>query len=380
VERAARSGSAAAIERLEVLAYEIPTDGPGGKESDGTLEWESTTLVVCLLHACGETGLGYTYGPRACATLIEENLWQELLGEDALAVKQRWKAMEQSLRNAGRAGIGAMAVSAVDVALWDLKARLHGLPLVDLLDLAHDAVPVYGSGGFCNYPLERLREQLAGWVEQGIPRVKLKVSRHPDEDPRRLAAARDGIGDDTDLYVDANGALSRRDALAWAHRFHDEWNVSWFEEPVGSADLEGLRLLRAEGPGGLDVAAGEYVYVLRDAIALLEARAVDCLQLDVTRCCGISGLLRLSGVADAHTLDVSGHCAPQLSAHALCAVPNLRHLEYFHDHVRIERTAFDGVLSPRGGELRPDRSRPGHGLELKRPDLDEYCVYRGECG
>jgi L-alanine-DL-glutamate epimerase-like enolase superfamily enzyme len=310
--------------------------------------------------------------------LVEEKLAATLLGEDALAVKKRWLAMGESLRNAGRPGIGMMAVSAVDVALWDLKARLRKLPLVDLLDRAHDGVPVYGSGGFCNYPLERLQEQLAGWIEQGIPRVKLKTSRHPVEDPRRLAAVRDAIGEEPELYTDANGALSRKKALAWAHRFRDEWGVSWFEEPVSSADLEGLQLVREQGPPGLDVAAGEYVYVLRDAVNLLEAGAVDCLQLDVTRCGGITGLVRLSGAADAHALDVSGHCAPQLSAHALCAVHNLRHLEYFHDHVRIEAMAFDGVLEPAGGELRPDRSRAGHGLELKRSDLERYCVYRGE--
>ena len=366
------------LERLEVLAYRIPTDGPDGKESDGTLEWDSTTLVVVLLEAGGATGLGYTYGHQACALLVEEKLAESLLGEEALAVKERWLAMARSLRNLGRPGLGMTALSAVDTALWDLKGRLLGLSVVDLLDRAHDEVPVYGSGGFCNYPLERLREQLSGWVGQGIPRVKLKVSRHPEEDPRRLDAARRAVGDEVELYVDSNGALSRQDAVAWAHRFHDEWGVSWLEEPVSFGDLEGLRLVRERGPGGLDVAAGEYVYVLRDAVALLEARAVDCLQLDVTRCGGITGLVRLSGAAEARSLDVSGHCAPQLSAHALCAVPNLRHLEYFHDHVRIERLAFDGVLEPEEGTLRPDRSRPGLGLELRRQDLDPYAVYRGE--
>jgi L-alanine-DL-glutamate epimerase-like enolase superfamily enzyme len=376
-QAATRDGSIP-IERIELLAYEIPTDGPDGKEADGTLEWDSTTMVVVCIHAGGETGLGYTYGPRACATLIEEKLAATLLGEDALAVKERWLAMGESLRNAGRPGIGMMAVSAVDVALWDLKARAHGLPLVDLLDRAHDGVPVYGSGGFCNYPLERLQEQLAGWVGQGIPRVKLKTSRHPEEDPRRLAAVREAIGEDPELYTDANGALSRKQALAWAHRFREEWGVSWFEEPVSSADLEGLRFVREHGPPGLDIAAGEYVYVLRDGVNLLETDAVDCLQLDVTRCGGITGLIRLSGAADARGLDVSGHCAPQLSAHALCAVHRLRHLEYFHDHVRIEALAFDGVLEPTEGELRPDRSRAGHGLALKRGDLEPYCVYQGE--
>jgi L-alanine-DL-glutamate epimerase-like enolase superfamily enzyme len=367
--------TAAAVEGLDVAAYTIPTDAP---EQDGTFDWDSTTVVVCEVHAGGETGLGYTYGPAATGLVIESLLAEVVAGRDALAVAAAWEAMSRALRNAGRPGIGAMAVSAVDVALWDLKARLLGLPLVDVLDRAHDAVPVYGSGGFCNYPLRRLQEQASGWVERGIPRVKLKVSRHPDEDPARLDAVRSAIGDAPELYVDSNGALSRKQALDWAQRFRREWGVSWHEEPVSSADFEGLRLLRDAGPAGLDIAAGEYVYVLRDAANLLDAGAVDCLQLDVTRCGGITGLLRAAGAAAAHELDVSGHCAPQLSAHALCAVPNLRHLEYFHDHVRIEAMAFDGVLEPEGGALRPDRTRPGHGLELRREDLDPHCVYREE--
>jgi L-alanine-DL-glutamate epimerase-like enolase superfamily enzyme len=362
------------LERLTAEAFTIPTDGPDGVEEDGTLSWSSTTIVVVEAHAGGETGLGYTYGPAALVEVVAGALAGELRGRDALAVGEAWESGAAALRNAGRPGLGFMALAAVDVALWDLKARLLGLPLVDVLDRAHDGVPVYGSGGFANYGLERLAEQLAGWVEEGIPRVKLKTSRAPEEDPARLDAVRAAIGDDPELYVDANGALSRKQALAWADRFAHEWGVSWFEEPVSSADLEGLRLLRDRAPGGLDVAAGEYVYVLRDAVNLLEAGAVDCLQLDVTRCGGITGLLAAAGAARARSLDVSGHCAPALSAHVLCAVPNLRHLEYFHDHVRVERMLFDGTLEPEDGRLVPDRSRPGHGLELRRADAERYAA------
>jgi L-alanine-DL-glutamate epimerase-like enolase superfamily enzyme len=353
-----------AVERIAVSAHEIPTDGPGGKESDGTLEWESTTIVVVEVEAGGATGLGYTYADGSAARFIESDLSRIVKGSDALSVRDMWVRMGEQIRNAGRPGLGSMAVSAVDIALWDLKARLLGLPLVDLLDRAHDAVPVYGSGGFCNYDEERLREQLAGWVEQRIPRVKLKVGREPARDGRRLDAARAAIGEEAELYVDANGAFQPKEALAWAERYRSEWSVSWFEEPVGSADLDGLRLVRERAPAGLEIAAGEYAFVALDAVNLIGA--VDCLQLDVTRCGGITGFLQLSALAAVHSLDVSGHCAPQLSAHALCAVPNLRHLEYFHDHVRIESMLFDGVLEPEDGCLRPDRSRPGHGLELKR--------------
>jgi L-alanine-DL-glutamate epimerase-like enolase superfamily enzyme len=203
------------------------------------------------------------------------------------------------------------------------------------------------------------------------------VGRNPAADPERVAVAREAIGSDCELYVDANGAYERKEALAWAERFAYEWDVTWFEEPVSSADLEGLRLLRDRGPAGMDIAAGEYAYVPADFRNLLVAGAVDCLQADVTRCGGFTGLLRAGALADAHGLSLSGHCAPQLSAHALCAVPRLRHLEYFHDHVRVERMLFDGVLEPEGGALRPDRARPGHGLELKHADADAYLVAGG---
>jgi L-alanine-DL-glutamate epimerase-like enolase superfamily enzyme len=359
----------AGIERLDVSAYEIPTDEP---ESDGTFEWDSTTVVIVEAHARGQTGLGYTYGPTAVGKLIEEKLVPEVQGEDVTAPAEIWDKLGRALRNAGRPGIGSMALAAVDCALWDLRARLLGLPLVDVLPRAHDCVPVYGSGGFCSYSLERLGEQLGGWAADGLSHVKMKISREPERDPERLDAAREAIGDDIELFVDSNGALSRNQALDWAHRLRSEWGVTWFEEPVSSADFEGLRFVRSQGPGGLEVAAGEYGYVLADFRNLIGC--VDCMQVDVTRCGGITGLLHVAGLAAGAGLDVSGHCAPQLSAHALCAVPNLRHLEYFHDHARIEPLLFDGTLEPENGELRPDRSRPGHGLELKRADAERYSA------
>jgi L-alanine-DL-glutamate epimerase-like enolase superfamily enzyme len=359
----------AEVESLAVSAYTLPTDEP---ESDGTFEWDSTTIVVVEAHGGGETGLGYTYGPKAIGAVVEELLAGVVRGADVGAAAEVWGAMGARLRNAGRPGMGFMAVAAVDVALWDLKARLLDMPLVDVLPRAHDAVPIYGSGGFCSYSLERLAEQLGGWAQEGIPRVKMKLGREPEHDPARLDAARAAIGDNTELFVDANGAFSRKEALGWAERYAAEWDVRWFEEPVSSADFEGLRLLRDRAPGGLDIAAGEYAYVPADFRNLLGC--VDCLQADVTRCGGITGLLGVAGLSEVHQLDVSGHCAPALSAHALCAVPRLRHLEYFHDHVRIERMLFDGILEPEGGRLRPDRSRPGHGLELKRADAERWAA------
>ena len=362
-----RPGVQAPVESLAVSAFTVPTDEP---ESDGTAEWDSTTIVVVEARAGGETGLGYTYAPAAAGKLVEEKLTDVVHGRDALATGEAWDAMAVTLRNAGRPGIGFCALSAVDLALWDLKARLLGVPLVDLLGRAREEAPVYGSGGFTSYSLDRIREQLGGWVEQGIPRVKIKVSREPERDPERLDAARAAIGDDAELYVDSNGALSRKEAVRWAERFAREWGVTWHEEPVSSADFEGLRLVRSSAP--LDVAAGEYAYVPADFRNLLGC--VDCLQADVTRCGGITGFLRAGALAAAFGLELSAHCAPSASVAACCAVPAFRHLEWFHDHARLEPLLFDGVLEPVDGALRPDRSRPGNGLELKRAAAARYAA------
>jgi len=355
------------IAGLEVSAFTIPTDAT---ESDGTLEWGSTTIVVVEARSGTTRGLGWTYAPEAAGVVVEDLLAPVVRGRRIDELAAVWLECGERLRNAGRPGIGFCALSAVDLALWDLRARLLDVPLVSLLPAVRDRVAVYGSGGFCSYDVGRLGEQLGGWVADGIPRVKMKLGREPERDPARLDAAREAIGDDAQLYVDANGAFGPKEALRWATRYAAEWDVTWFEEPVSSADFDGLKLVRDHAP--LEVAAGEYAYVLADFRNLVGC--VDCLQADVTRCGGITGVLRVNGLASAHGLDVSGHCAPQLSAHALCGVDRLRHLEYFHDHVRVEAMLFDGVLEPVGGALVPDRSRPGHGLELKRADAQRWAA------
>jgi L-alanine-DL-glutamate epimerase-like enolase superfamily enzyme len=364
-------GVEVAVERLEVSVYRLPTDYP---ESDGTAAWDATTIVLVEAHAGERVGLGYTYGDAATGALIRNTLASAIEGSDALAVAANWQALGRACRNLGRPGLASMAIAAIDTALWDLKARLLDLPLATLLDAAHEAVPIYGSGGFTSYPDERLAEQLGGWVDQGIRRVKMKVGREPERDLQRVEVARNAIGDDAQLFVDANGALSRKQALWFALECAGRFDVRWFEEPVSSDDLEGLRLIRDRSPAGMEIAAGEYGYTLAYFERMLEAGAVDCLQADVTRCEGISGFLRVAALCQARSLALSAHCGPSIHAHPCCAVMPLRHLEYFHDHVRLERLFFDGVLEPVDGELRPDLSRPGNGLEFKRADASRYAL------
>src|SRR5438067_9126765 len=363
--RIAKPGSIARVERIEARAYSIPTRTP---EADGTLSWDKTTLVLVNAEAGGVSGIGHSYADVATAKLIEDTLAAEVIGRDAMDVNAGWHAMVRRIRNLGRPGICSMAISAVDNALWDLKARLLNLPLVKLLGHVRQSVPLYGSGGFTNYSIADLQKQLEGWVDQGIPRVKMKVGSHPEEDEKRVKAARKAIGDDAELFVDANGAYSRKQALAMAERFA-EYSVSWFEEPVSSDDLEGLRLLRDRAPAQMEIAAGEYGYDSGYFRRMLEAGAVDVLQADATRCLGLSGFLQAAGLADAFQLPISAHTAPAVHLHACCAVRMLAPLEWFHDHARIEAALFDGAPRVVEGAIAPDPQRPGLGLELNREQL-----------
>jgi L-alanine-DL-glutamate epimerase-like enolase superfamily enzyme len=358
------------IARIQVGAFSIPTATP---ESDGTLEWQATVLVLVETEAGGKTGIGFSYADTSTAKLIHETLASIVIGRDALAIGDCWNAMVAAIRNLGRPGISSMAVAAVDNALWDLKAHILDLPLVSLLGQVRTAVPIYGSGGFTSYSEAELQKQLSGWASSGIPRVKMKIGREPEKDVSRVRAARDAIGGDAELFVDANGAYSRKWALAMASSFAG-LGVSWFEEPVPSDDLEGLRLMRDRAPPGMDISAGEYGYHSTYFRRMMQAGAVDVLQADATRCAGVTGFMQAAALCEGFNLPLSSHCAPSIHAHPCCAATPVRHLEYFYDHVRIEKMLFDGALEPEDGRLRPNLTRPGFGLEFKRADAKRYAV------
>jgi L-alanine-DL-glutamate epimerase-like enolase superfamily enzyme len=358
------------VETLQVSTYVIPTDAP---ESDGTLEWDQTTLVLVEVSAGDVKGIGYTYADTATAEVVRAHLSSVVVGQDVFATAAIYAKMVHTIRNLGRPGIASMAISAVDAALWDTKGRLLGMPLFRLLGEARPQVAVYGSGGFTSYAPARLTEQLGGWAAEGMRFVKMKVGRRPGDDPARVDTAREAIGPDTQLFVDANGAYGRKQALAMADRFAAA-DVRWFEEPVSSDDLEGLRLVRDRGPAGMAIAAGEYGYDPFYFRRMLEAGAVDILQADASRCGGVTGFLLAHALCEAQGMALSAHCAPALHLHLGCALNRICHLEYFHDHQRIERMLFDGTVVPRAGALAPDRSRPGLGLEFKHQDARRFAV------
>ncbi|MEE9094861.1 enolase C-terminal domain-like protein [Pseudarthrobacter phenanthrenivorans] len=370
--RPAKATAEAPVTAIQAAAYTVPTDGP---EADGTYSWDSTTMVLVQAAGGGKTGLGWTYAPAAAAGLVEGLLGPAVRGVDALDVPAAAAAMARAVRNPGNTGLASYAVSAVDCALWDLKARLLDLPLHKLLGSVRDKVAVYGSGGFTTYTADQLRSQLEGWAHrQGIPRVKIKIGQdngtNVPRDLERIRQARAAVGPGTELFVDANGAYTAKQAVRVMREVGAE-AVTWFEEPVSSDHLAGLRVVRDAVDA--DVAAGEYGTGLPYFQRLCAADAIDCLQADVSRCGGITEWLRIAAVAAAHGLELSGHCAPQLSAAVAAATPNFRHLEWFHDHVRIENLFFDGTLDPDGGWLRPGAA-PGNGLSFRTWEADKYQV------
>jgi len=348
------------VEHVSVRVFRLPTARI--PETDGTAAWSATTMVLVEVRAAGELGLGYSYVDAAAAEIVRDLLADCLVGADAFAIAPAHARMVRAVRNHGRAGVCACAISAVDIALWDLKAKLLELPLAELLGPAQAAVPVYASGGFTSTPLDELAREIQDYVAAGHTRVKIKIGRDLELDLARVALAHEAAGAGVELMVDANGAYTRKQALAQAERFREQ-GVVYFEEPVSSDDLEGLRLLRDRS--SIAIAAGEYGYDAMYFRHMLDAGAVDILQADATRCLGITGFLQAAALCEAFGTPLSAHCAPALHAHAGAASSRLVHVEHFFDHVRMEELLFEGTPRLQDGALLHDPRRPGLGRELR---------------
>lgn len=354
------SATCPTIEQLDVAVYTVDTPEP---EADGTLSWDATTAVVVQAHAAAVTGPGWTYSSAAASAVVTDELAGVVTGRDPFDVAGAWAAMHRHCRNFGTRGLVMQALSAVDIALWDLKSRLRDEPLSMMLGQARLTVPIYGSGGFTSLGPTRLAEQVAEWRAAGCTAMKVKIGQdwgaNLTRDLDRVGQLRDLAGDGVVLMVDANGgytvAQARRAGAAL-----DDLGVIWFEEPVSSDDVDGLGSVRQAVR--CDVAAGEYVSDLYDARHL--APVVDCLQLDATRCGGYTGWLAAASIAASHNLEVSAHCAPALArprhvdrCHRR-ALPAMKPIDPFQptmrkrhgrQHETADRDAHAGGRDPEGG-------------------------------
>ena len=360
------------IQSAAVSAFRVPTEQP--EESDGTATWNATTLVVVELHAGNTAGLGFTYSDVTAAHLAQELIRKEVLGKDPFATPEIHSALDREVRNMGRPGLVSTAISAIDTCLWDLKARLLECSLAELLGQHRASIPAYGSGGFTSYSERQLIDQLTAWASEGIRFVKMKIGRHPADDIARVRSVQKALNGKAQIFVDANGAYSRKQALYQAEKFA-AMEVAWFEEPVSSDDRIGLHLLVERAPSTMDIAAGEYCYVLDDAQDLLNAGAVDVMQADATRCGGISNFIKIASACEMCHIPLSAHTAPSIHTALCCSLAPVVHVEYFYDHARIENMLFDGAIRPVNGNLQPDRSSLGMGLALKTADAEKFRIF-----
>ncbi|WP_396667614.1 mandelate racemase/muconate lactonizing enzyme family protein [Microbacterium sp. R86528] len=351
----------AIIERVRTDLYRVPlahhlTDSTHGVMMDFEL------ITVRIEDSDGATGVGYTYtvnhGGAAVAMMIERDLSSCLIGADADRIEQRWQDMWWCLHYAGRGGHQTSAISAVDIALWDLLATKASLPLWKIFGGFNPEVPVYAGGIDLEFPTEKLLAQADSFVEQGFRAIKMKVGRSDlREDVARVAAMREHLGEGFPLMVDANMKWSVDEALR-ASRAFLPFDLTWIEEPTIPDDIAGNARIVAHGQHA--IAAGENLHTIYDFAQSINAGAVTLPEPDVSNIGGYSGFRKVAALAEAHNLRLTSHGVHDLTIHSLAAAP---HRTYMEAHgFGLDAFIAEPMRIVDGFATAPDR--PGHGVEL----------------
>ena len=358
------------ITDVNAACYRIPLAVPLTDATHGRHDhYDLVTVEVATTG--GHTGLGYTYtvhaGGAAILALIERDLAPLLLGADAGGIEALWRSMWRWTHYVGRGGIAAFAISAVDIALWDLRGSMRQEPLWRLLGAqSAKPVPAYVGGIDLLLPLDELLEQTRAALGSGFRAIKMKVGRDVlGEDLDRVAAVRELAGADTALMVDANMRWSVDEAVAAARELA-RFGVYWLEEPIEPDDYTGHR--RVAEQGGLPLAAGENLRTLSEFSHLIGTGGVAFPEPDVSNIGGISAWMKVADLAGVHGLPVTSHGVHELHVHLLAAVPNASFLEV-HGFA-TERFVRQPPRLECGAALPPDR--PGHGVELDRSALEPF--------
>ena len=344
----------------------------------GAYEDGATSIFIRIKTDEGIEGFGIA-DPRpahAIRVIVERELKELLIGQDPFNIEKIWNEMFWKIRNYGRKGVAIQALSATDVGLWDLKAKALGVPLYRLLNPMYDSVPVYGSGGWTNMTEEELIEEATGFVEQGFSKVKMKVGmnfgQEEREDIKRLAAVRKAVGDDIEIYVDANMGYNVKQAIRMT-RIFEEYNVGWLEEPVLADNIEGLaEVTRASD---IPIATGENEYTRHGFKELIAKRGADIIQPDVARVGGVTEWMKVAALADSFGLQIAPHGIPEVHLHLCMAIANLKVVEYFDGGWGSVGMAnfFTEIPLPVNGMWTPFPDKPGLGFEL---DPDAVVKYR----
>ena len=353
------------VRHVQLSTATLPLSTPISDAKVFTGRQRPMTEVVFLFAeistAQGHTGMGFSYSKRAggpAQYAHAKEVAEGLIGEDPNDIARVYDKLLWAGASVGRSGVATQALAAIDVALWDLKAKRAGLPLAKLLGAHRDSVRTYNtSGGFLNASLEEVRDRATRSLEEGIGGIKIKVGL-PDsaEDLRRVAGVREHIGADVPLMVDANQQWDRATALRMGRRL-EEFDLVWIEEPLDAYDAEGHAQLAA----ALDtpIATGEMLASVAEHVRLIDARACDIIQPDAPRVGGITQFLRLATLADQRGLGLAPHFAMEIHLHLAAAYPR----EPWVEHFDWLDPLFEERLETRDGRmLVPDR--PGLGVTL----------------
>jgi L-alanine-DL-glutamate epimerase-like enolase superfamily enzyme len=360
-----------AIAGLDVGHYRIPLPVVLSDATHGDIA-HFELVTVRLRAADGAEGVGYTYtvgaGGGAIRSLVARDLAPALAGADEDRIEALWDRMWWRLHYVGRGGLAAFAISAVDIALWDLRARRHRTPLWRLLGGHHPRVPAYAGGIDLQFPLDRLLRQTEDNLRRGFRAIKMKVGRpRLRDDVERVAAMRQLLGPDRPLMVDANMRWTADEAIRAARALAGH-AVYWLEEPTAPDDVVGHARIRREG--GLPIAAGENLRTLAEFARLVAAGGVSFPEPDVSNVGGITAWLKVAHLAEAHHLPVTSHAVHPLHVHLLAAVPNGSYLEV-HGY-GLQRLIAHPLELVEGEAVAPER--PGHGVELDWAGLAPLAV------
>jgi L-alanine-DL-glutamate epimerase-like enolase superfamily enzyme len=360
---------------VDVTTTELYIPGIPGIQ-DATIRHRVPGRGGLFVHVRTDEGLeGLGVGQPGARELIERTLKELLVGQDPLCHEKLWDDMFWRVRGFGRKGLAFCAISAVDIALWDLKGKAFGVPLYRLLGPYTDSVPIYGSGGWTHFTEAELVAEQLGYVERGIPRVKMKVAKDfgqaEAEDLRRLAAVRRAVGDGVEVYVDANNGYYAKQAIRLARRF-EEYNVGWFEEPVLADDVAGLAAVARAID--LPVATGEHEYTKYGFRELIAQGGADIVQPDVGRVGGVTEWLKVAHLAHAFNLPVAPHAVQLVHLHLACATPNLKVVEYLGVAEEVDRVWYTEFPAPKDGRWSPSPDRHGLGLALDPTAVKLYAV------
>lgn len=343
--------------------------------ADATRKVESVGYVIVrVITDTGLEGIGLTYhevGGEATRDLIEYNMTARLIGRDPLETEVIYADFVQYLRGVGRKGLMFCALSAVDMALWDLKGKIFDLPLYRLLGGNKTRVPVYASGGWTSYSDDELVAEARRMVGEGYRMIKLKVGveggRNPRHDVQRVAKVREAIGPDIGLMLDANNCWSAATAAQFSNRLVD-FDIMFLEEPVFADDIPGLAQFKRSTD--LPLATGEHEYTKYGARDLLLNNAVDILQLDGGRAGGYTEMLKVAAMAQAWNIPIAPHALENMHLHLAAAVPNALFVERLLLFEGLTAHTFIDAPVPKDGYMEVP-NLPGMGLTLNMDYIAE---------